>query len=237
MDEFEKLLEESLEFKEIKKGEVIKGRVVKVDERTLYVDVGYKVEALLPREELPEAKIGDEIKAVVVRFNKAGSPLLSYRRYAEERLTSFLKSCYERGKFITGTVLQKVDEGYVVDISGLKTFLPLKEAGKNIKEGRKIVVKIVELTKEEGGLKVVLSQRDYLKAREERKKARILAKLKPGDLVEGRVIKIDPEKGITLLVGNALRAFVPLEELSWGRDRNPYNYAEIDERLRVKVKR
>jgi len=51
------------------------------------------------------------------------------------------------------------------------------------------------------------------------------------------VIKIDPNKGITLLVGNVLRAFLPLEELSWGRDRNPYNYAEIDERLRVKVKR
>ncbi len=237
MGEFEKLLEESLELKELKRGEVIKGKVVKADERNIYVDVGYKVEGIIPREELPDAKVGDEIKAVVLRFSKGGSPILSYRRYLEERLTGFLKACYEKGKFITGTVLEKKDDGYIVDISGLRVFLPLKEALRNLREGKKIVAKIIDLKKEEDGLRVVLSQKDYIKAQEEKKRTRILSKIKVGDVVEGRVIKIDPEKGITLLVGNALRAFLPLEELSWGRDRNPYNYAEIDERLRVKVKR
>ncbi|MDW8032241.1 MAG: S1 RNA-binding domain-containing protein [Aquificaceae bacterium] len=237
MGEFEKLFEEGLELKEIRKGEVIKGRVVKVEDRNLYVDIGYKVEGILPREELPEVKVGEEIKAVVVRFNKGGSPVLSYKRYMEEKLTGFLRACYEKGKYITGTLVEKKEDGYVVDVSGLKTFLPLKEAGKNLREGKKIVAKITEMRKEEGGLKVILSQKDYLKAQEEKKKSRILSRLKVGDLVEGRVVKIDPEKGITLLVGNVLRAFLPLEELSWGRDRNPYNYAEIDERLRVKVKR
>ncbi len=236
MGEFEKLLEESLEMKEIKRGEVIKGRVVKVDERNLYVDVGYKVEGIIPKEELPTSKVGDEIKAVVIRFTKGGSPLLSYRRYLEDKLTGFLRSCYEKGKLITGTVVEKKDDGYVVDVSGLKVFLPAKEALRNLREGKKIVAKIIEFRKEDG-LKVILSQRDYIKAQEEKKKARLLSKIKVGDLVEGKVIKIDPDKGITLLVGNVLRAFLPLEELSWGRDRNPYNYAEIDERLRVKVKR
>lgn len=235
MGEFEKLFEKSL--KEIRRGEVIKGRVVQVDDRNIYVDIGYKVEGILPKEELPEAKVGDEIKAVVLRFSRNGSPILSYRRYLEEKLTGFLKSCYEKGKFVTGTVVGKGEDAYVVDISGLKTLLPFKEASKNLREGKKIVAKIIELKREEGGLKVVLSQKDYIKAQEEKKKARLLARLKVGDIVEGRVIKIDPDKGITLLIGNALRAFLPLEELSWGRDRNPYNYAEIGERLRVKVKR
>ncbi len=237
MGEFEKLLEEGLELKELKRGEVIKGKVVKIDERNLYVDVGYKVEGIISREELPDARVGDEIKAVVVRFTKGGSPLLSYRRYLEDKLTGFLKACYEKGKFITGTVVEKKDDGYVVDVSGLRVFLPMKEAIRNLREGKKIVAKITEFKREEDGLKVILSQKDYIKAQEEKKRARLLSKIKVGDLVEGKVIKIDPEKGITLLVGNALRAFLPLEELSWGRDRNPYNYAEIDERLRVKVKR
>jgi len=235
MGEFEKLFEKSL--KEIRRGEVIKGRVVQIDDRNIYVDIGYKVEGILPKEELPEAKVGDEIKAVVLRFSRGGSPILSYRRYLEERLTGFLKSCYEKGKFVTGTVVGKGEDAYVVDISGLKTLLPFKEASKNLKEGKKIVAKIIELKKEEGGLKVVLSQKDYIRAQEEKKKARLLARLKVGDVVEGRVLKIDPDLGITLLIGYALRAFFPLEELSWGRDRNPYNYAEIGERLRVKVKR
>ena len=237
MGEFEKLLEESLELKEIKRGEVIKGRVVKVDERNLYVDIGYKIEGIIPKEELPDAKVGDELKAVVVRFTKNDYPLLSYKKYVENKLTGFLKACYEKGKFITGTVVERREDGYTVDISGLKAFLPAKEALKNLKEGKKIVAKIVEFKKEDGGLRVILSQKDYIKVQEEKKRARLLSKIKVGDVVEGRVIKIDPNKGITLLVGNVLRAFLPLEELSWGRDRNPYNYAEIDERLRVKVKR
>lgn len=237
MGEFEKLFEESLEMKDIKRGEVIKGRVVKVDDRNLYVDIGFKVEGILPREELPDGKVGDEIKALVVRFSRGGSPLLSHKKYLEEKLSGFLKACYEKGKLITGTVLEKREDGYIVDVSGLKTFLPLKEAGRNIKEGKKIVAKVSELKREDGELRVILSQKDYLKALEEKKKERILSKIKVGEVVEGRVIKIDPDKGITLLIGNALRAFLPLEELSWGRDRNPYNYAELDERLRVKVKR
>ncbi len=235
MGEFEKLFERS--FKEIRRGEVIKGRVVQVDERNIYVDIGYKVEGILPKEELPEAKVGDEIKAVVLRFNKGGSPILSHRRYLEERLTGFLRACYEKGRFVTGTVVSKGEDVYVVDISGLKTLLPFKEASRNLREGKKIVAKIIELKREDGGLKVVLSQREHIKVQEERKKARLLARLKVGDIIEGRVIKIDPDKGITLLVRNVLRAFLPIEELSWGRDRNPYNYAEIGESLRVKVKR
>ncbi|RMH81352.1 MAG: S1 RNA-binding domain-containing protein [Acidobacteria bacterium] len=237
MGEFEKLLEESLELKEIRRGEVIKCKVVKLDDRNVYVDIGYKVEGIIPRDELPDAKVGDEIKATVVRFTKGGSPLLSYRKYMEERFIGFLRNAFEKGRFITGTVVGKSEEGYLVDISGLRALLPYKEAMKNLKEGRKVVVKITKLEREEGKLKVTLSQRDYIRRKEERKKERILSKLKVGDVVEGKVIKIDPDKGITLLIGGVLRAFLPLEELSWSRDRNPYNYAEIDERLRVKVKR
>jgi len=83
----------------------------------------------------------------------------------------------------------------------------------------------------------VVSHRAYLEEERERHKQELLKNLKKGEVVEGRVIKIDPGKGITLLIEGVLRAFLPKEELSWGRDRNPYNYAEIDETLRVKVKK
>ncbi len=235
MGEFEKFFEKS--FKEIKKGEVIKGKVVQVDERNVYVDIGYKVEGIIPREELPEVKVGDEVKAILLRFSRGGYPILSHRRYLEGRLTGFLKSSYEKGRFITGTVVGKREDSYIVDISGLRALLPFKESTKNLREGRRVIAKIIELKKGEEGLKVVLSQKDYLKAQEEKKKQRVLSKIKVGDIIEGRVIKIDPNKGITLLVRNLLRAFLPLEDLSWGRDRNPYNYAEIGEKLKVKVRR
>ncbi|WP_340694567.1 S1 RNA-binding domain-containing protein [Hydrogenobacter thermophilus] len=238
MGEFERLLEKSLEeARDIKRGEVIRCKVIKVDDRNIYVDIGYKVEGIIPREEIPNAKEGDEIKAVVTKISRGGSPILSYRRYMEEKYVHFLRSAYERGRFLTGKVRGKTDEGYIVDINGIPAFMPFSEAGRKIREGSRVVVKVIEFQSTKEGIKLKVSQRAYLVQQEKRKKERLLGKLKVGDVVEGRVIKIDPEKGITLLIQGVLRAFLPKEELSWGRDKNPYNYAEIDEKLRVKVKR
>jgi len=238
MNEFEKLLEESLEeLKEIKKGEVRQCKVVKVDERNIYVDIGYKVEGIVPREELSEAKEGDEFKAVVVRVSRIGQPILSYRRYVQDRFIHFLRSAYEKGRFVRGTVKARTEEGYTVDINGIPALMPTSEAGRRLKEGAKVVVKIIEFQNTKEGLRIKVSQREYIQKQEARKKERLIKRIKVGDVVEGKVIKIDPEKGITLLIGGVLRAFLPKEELSWGRDKNPYNYAEVDEKLRVKVKR
>jgi small subunit ribosomal protein S1 len=94
-----------------------------------------------------------------------------------------------------------------------------------------VVAKIKELSDTKEGLKIVLSERDFIELSQKEKRRRgSLKRLKVGDVIEGRVIKIDPEKGITLLIKNALRAFLPKEELSWGRDRNPYNYTEVGEK-------
>lgn len=238
MGEFEKLLEKSLEeAREVRKGEVIKCKVIKVDSRNVYVDVGYKLEGIIPREELPDAKEGDEVKAVVVRIARGGSPILSHRAYVEKRCVRLLKSAYEKGSFVSGRVVERMRDGYAVDIDGIKAFMPVNEAGRRLREGSKVVVKITELQDTKDGLKVRVSQKAYLLEQERKRKERLLSQLKVGDTVDGRVIKIDPEKGITLLIQGALRAFLPKEELSWGRSKNPYNYAEIGEKLRVKVKR
>ncbi len=236
MGEFERLLEEQL--KTFKRNDIVRGRVVKVTENTVYVDVGFKVEALIPREELPpDIKEGDEITALVVRFAKGGQPILSYKRFVEERLYHFLKSAYEKGRFVSGRLKEMGGEHYTVDIRGVSAIMPKGEGRRGLKVGSRVTVKIMEFRKDNEGLHVVVSEKPFLKERDERRKKKLVERIKVGDVVEGKVIKIDPEKGITLLVGGVLRAFLPKEELSWGRDKNPYNYAEVDERLKVKVKR
>jgi len=238
MEKFENLLEEKLVLKRtLRKGEVVSGKIVKIDDRTAYIDVGYKVEAIMPREELPlQAKEGDEIKGTLVKFS-AGVPVLSFQRYLKERLYGFLKSAQEKGKFVRGKVEEILDDAYVVNISGLKAILPKSEARRGLRKNSRVVAKIRELSDTKEGLKIVLSEKDFIEISKGRKKERILERLKVGDVIEGRVIKIDPEKGVTLLIKDVLRAFLPKEELSWGRDKNPYNYTEVGERLRVKVKR
>ena len=238
LERFENLLETTLGInKTLKRGEVVRGRIVKIDERTAYIDIGYKVEAIMPKEELPEGvKEGDEIKGILVKFSN-GIPILSFKRYLKERLYGFLRSAYEKGKLVEGRVEEDLGNEYIVNISGLKAILPKSEARQGLRKNSRVIAKIKEFSASGDSLKVVLSEKDFIEQRRKRRKERILAKLKVGDVVDGKVIKIDPEKGVTLLVKNILRAFLPKEELSWGRDKNPYNYTEVGERLRVKVKR
>ena len=239
MNEFEKLLSEAIPKEEdFKKGKIVTGRVVKVDDRYVYVDIGYKVEGVIPREELPEVGEGEKIQAVIVRISpRLDYPRLSYRVIAQQKGLEELQKAKEEGKDVVGNVEKKVRGGFIVDIEGVKAFLPSSEAGKKLSVGKPVRVKILEIQVQEGRPKVVVSHRAYVEEERERRKQELLKTLKKGDVVEGRVIKIDPNKGITLLIDGVLRAFLPKEELSWGRDKNPYNYAEVDETIKVKVKK
>ncbi|NPB06878.1 MAG: S1 RNA-binding domain-containing protein [Aquificae bacterium] len=238
MNEFEKLLEESLSLpEEIRKGQVVKGKVVKVSGDTVFVDVGYKTEAVISREELPDVKEGDEVEAVVVRFSpRLPNPVLSRKPLEAQKELQKLVEAHKEGREVVGRIERKTRGGFLVDVNGVKALLPFEETGRRVKEGQTLAFKVkdVKLGRKP---QIVLSHKLYLEEQREKKKQELLNALKPGDVVEGRVIKIDPNKGVTMLVENALRAFLPKEELSWGRDRNPYNYTDVGEKLKAKVKR
>lgn len=239
MDEFEKLLSEALpEEESFRKGKIVTGRVVKVDDRYVYVDIGYKVEGVIPREELPEAKEGEEVQAVIVRISpRLDYPRLSYRVIAQQKGIEKLQKAKEEGKEVVGNIEKRTRGGFIVDIEGVKAFLPSSETGKKLSVGKPVRVKVLEVGLQDNKPKVIVSHKAYLEEERERRKQELLKSIKKGDVVEGRVVKIDPNKGITLVIDGVLRAFLPKEELSWGRDRNPYNYAEVDEVIKVKVKK
>ncbi len=240
MDEFEKLLSQTLPQEEVfRKGNIVSGRIVKIDDRYIYVDIGYKVEGIIPREEVQEeVKEGDEIKAVIVRISpRLENPRLSYRIIAQQKGLEELQKLKEEGRDIVGNVEKKTRGGFIVDINGIKAFMPSSEAGKKISVGKPVRVKVLEVSMQKNRPKVIVSHRAYVQEERERRKQELLKELKKGDIVEGKVIKIDANKGITLLIDGVLRAFLPKEELSWGRDKNPYNYAEVDEIIKVKVKK
>ena len=239
MNEFEKLLSETLPKEEnFRKGKIVTGRVIKIDDRYIYVDIGYKVEGVIPREEAPDISEGEEIKAVIVKISsRLDYPRLSYRIISQQKGIESLQKAKEEGKDVVGNVKKRVKSGFILDIEGVEAFLPSSETGKKISVGKPVRVKVLEVGMHKDRPKVVVSHRAYLDEERERRKQELLSTLKSGDVVEGKVIKIDKEKGITLLIDGVLRAFLRKEELSWGKDRNPYNYAEVDETLKVKVQR
>jgi len=239
MNEFEKLLSQSLPQEEaFRKGKLITGKVIKVNERYVYVDIGYKVEGIIPREEVGDIQEGEEIQAVIVKISpKLENPILSYRVIAQQKELEKIRKIYEEGRDVVGQIEKRTKGGFIVDIEGFKAFLPSSETGKKLSVGKPVRVKVLDVSLQKGKPRVVVSHRAYVEEEREKRKQELLRSVKKGDVVEGRVIKIDPGKGITLLIEGVLRAFLPKEELSWGRDRNPFNYAEIDETLKVKVKK
>jgi len=239
MNEFEKLLEKSLsEEVQLYKGKVVRGKVVKVTDRYIFVDIGFKIEGVIPKEELPDIKEGEEVEAVVVKFSpKIENPLLSYQLIAQQKGLEKVRRAYSEGKALSATVEKKSKSGYIVDIEGVKAFMPFDETGRKVSEGKQLRVKVLNIVVQKNKAKITVSHKAYLDEERERRKAELLKQIKPGDVVEGKVIKIDQNKGITLLIEGVLRAFLPKEELSWGRDKNPFHYAEIGESMKVQIER
>jgi small subunit ribosomal protein S1 len=247
-NEFEKLLEEYLSKEEeshLQKGQVVKGTIVAEDDNNYYVDIGYKIEAILPKEEVAtegkELKVGDEIEAVLVKItNRLQNPRLSLKPLKVRKQIEELKEAVGKFKPFEAKVeriLQKNNRriGYLVNINGIKALLPLQETTKQLGIGDKVRVLVTDFQQRGKQLRITVSQKKL--EEEERKKLieEYKKQIKEGDILEGKVIKIDPKKGITVQIKKGLRGFIPLSELSWGRDRNPYNYAEVGEKIKAKV--
>ncbi|NPB05398.1 MAG: S1 RNA-binding domain-containing protein [Aquificae bacterium] len=247
-NEFEKLLEEYLakeEEHQLQRGQIVKGTVVAEDDANYYVDIGYKIEAVLPKEEVEaegkELKVGDEVEAVLVKItNRLQNPRLSLRPLKIKKLTEEIKAAVGQFKPFEATVERIVEKGgrklgYLISIGGIKALLPLQEATQELKVGDKVKVLILDVKQRGKQLRITASQKRLEEEERKRLIEQYKRQIKEGDVVEGKVIKIDPNKGITLLVKKGLRGFIPLSELSWGRNRNPFDYAEVGERLRAKV--
>jgi len=247
-NEFEKLLEEYLgkeEETQLQRGQIVKGTIVAEDNNNYYVDIGYKIEAILPKEEVQqegkELKVGDEIEAVLVRItNKLQNPRLSLKPLKIKKLTEEIKGAAGKFKPFEAAVEKVIEKdgkkvGYLISIKGIKALVPAQETVKEHKVGDKIKVLILDVKQRGKQLRITASEKKL----EEEERKRLIEKykkqIKEGDIVEGKVIKIDPNKGITLSVKRALRGFIPIRELSWGRNRNPFDYAEVGERLKAKV--
>jgi small subunit ribosomal protein S1 len=247
-NEFEKLLEEYLGKEEeiqFQRGQIVKGTVVAEDDNNYYVDIGYKIEAILPKEEVEqegkELKVGDEIEAVLVKItNRLQNPRLSLKPLKLKKLTEEIKAAAGKFKPFEATVERVIEKegkkvGYLISIGGIKALIPAQEAIKEHGVGDKVKVLILDVRQRGKQLRITASEKKLEELERKRLIEKYKKQIKEGDIVEGKVIKIDPNKGITIAVRKALRGFIPIKELSWGRNRNPYDYAEVGERLKAKV--
>src|SRR6266540_2291275 len=230
----------------INEGEVVSGKVVRVDKDEVLIDIGYKSEGVIPVSELSirrsvnpadEVNIGDEIDALVMTKEDAeGRLILSKKRARFEMAWKRIEGAAESGEPVNGRVIEVVKGGLILDL-GVRGFLPASLVDirrvQDLDEfmGQTLRCKVIELNRSRNN--VVLSRRAVLE--EERKEMRqaILDRLSPGDVVTGTISNIVDFGAFVDLEG--IDGLIHISELSWSHVNHPSELLEISQEVQVKV--
>src|SRR5437588_2876924 len=233
-------------FPTINEGEVVHGKVVRVDKDEVLVDIGYKSEGVIPVSELSirrsinpadEVNVGDEIDALVLTKEDAeGRLILSKKRARFEIAWKAIEGAAESGDPVEGKVIEVVKGGLILDL-GVRGFLPASLVDirrvQDLDEYRDqtLLCKVIELNRSRNN--VVLSRRAVLE--EERKEARqaILDRLQPGQDVEGVISNIVDFGAFVDLDG--MDGLIHISELSWSHVNHPSEVLEIGQKVNVRV--
>src|SRR3954453_9882536 len=227
-------------------GDVVNGKVVRIDRDEVLVDIGYKSEGAIPSHELSirksgdphdEVELGEDVDALVLtKEDQDGRLILSKNRARFEKAWRTIERAAESGEPVEGTVLEGVKGGLILTL-GLRGFLPASLVDirrvQNLDEflGTKIECKVIELNRSRNN--VVLSRRAVLE--EERKEVRqqILDRLQPGQVVEGAISNIVDFGAFVDLDG--IDGLIHISELSWSHVNHPSEILSIGDVVPVKV--
>ena len=227
-------------------GDVVSGKVVRIDQDEVLVDIGYKSEGVIPMNELSirksvdphdEVEMGEEVDALVLtKEDQDGRLVLSKKRARFEKAWRKIEAAAESGEPVEGTVIEVVKGGLIIDL-GVRGFLPASLVDirrvQNLDEflGTKIECKVIELNRSRNN--VVLSRRAVLE--EERKEVRqqILDRLQPGMVVEGAISNIVDFGAFVDLDG--IDGLIHISELSWSHVNHPSEILSIGDVVPVKV--
>jgi len=245
------LMNDSLDgFKKIRKGEIIRGKVVKVDDEGYLVDINYKMEGFLPAIEDSlfsssqdkvnhSLEVDDEIDVYILQVDeKHGQIHLSRERARYIMLWDHLYNSYKNNKPIEGEVVEKNSNGLIVDL-GIKAFVPLSHVEQQfIKEkdlekfvGKKLFFHILKLDKIRNN--VVLSHRLALEREREALRRKTLANLKKGQILEGKIVNIT-DFGAFVDIGG-IEGLLHLSEITWKDMKDPLKLVQMGDEIKVKV--
>jgi len=230
----------------VEEGTMVVGRVVRIDNDEVLIDIGFKSEGVIPTRELSirnDAHPGDvvgideEIEALVLqKEDKEGRLILSKKRAQYERAWGNVEEVKAAGGVVSGTVIEVVKGGLIVDI-GLRGFLPASLVDlRRVRDlqpyvGSKVEAKIIELDKNRNN--VVLSRRAWLEETQKEQREEFLDNLKPGEVRKGTVSSVVPFGAFIDLGG--MDGLVHVSELSWRHVDHPSSVVSVGDEVDVQV--
>ena len=228
-------------FSDISEREIISGRVIGINEKEVLIDIGFKSEGIINRDEfssdeLPD--VGGKIDVYLERMeDESGKTVLSKEKADFLRRWIELRKIHDTGEIITGKIVKRIKGGMVVDLKGVQAFLPGSQIDvRPVKDFDKYldiemdlkVVKFNEMRKN-----VVVSHKAILEESLAEKRDEIFSTLEVGAIMEGRVKNIT-DFGVFIDLGG-IDGLLHITDLSWGRVNHPSEMISMDDTLSVKV--
>lgn len=243
---FEQMLDAS--FKTIHNGEVVEGSVIDVKPEEAVLNIGYKSDGILTRQEYSNDNsldlttrlhVGDKLDVKVLKVDdREGTVALSYKRLALDRGNKVIEEAYENKTVLKAEVSQVLSGGICVVVEGIRVFIPAslvsdtyeKDLSKYL--GQEIEFVITEYNPRRR--RYIGDRKQLLVAKREEAAEKLFKTLQVGDVVEGTVKNIT-DFGAFVDLGGA-DGLLHISEMSWGRVESPKKVFKVGQKLRVLVK-
>ena len=243
---FEQMLEES--FKTIRNGEVVDGTVIDVKPDEIILNIGYKADGIITRNEYTNeanvdlttvVSVGDQMSAKVLKVNDGeGQVLLTYKRLAAEKGNERLKEAFENHEVLKAPVTQILGGGLSVVVDEARVFIPASPVSDTYEkdlskyQGQEIEYVISEFNPRRN--RVIGDRRQLLVAERAEKQKELFAKISVGDRMEGTVKNVT-DFGAFIDLGG-VDGLLHISEMSWGRVENPKKVFQVGDKVEVMIK-
>ena len=242
---FQQMLDES--FVTLHTGDIVKGTVISISNEEVSVNLGYKSDGIIARDEyssdknaLPskELKPGDEIEVYVVRVNDGdGNVQLSRKRLESMKGWEDLQKAFEDQTTVDGKITDVVKGGLIAMVNGVRVFIPSSQVSNrfvedlSIYKGQTLTFNIIEMDRSKH--RIIGGRRALIEKENAAKREALFASLEPGKKVTGTVSRLTDFGAFVNLGG--IDGLIHISEMSWGRISNPRDVLKEGETVEVMV--
>jgi len=224
----------------VSKDEIVSGRVVGMGDKDVIIDIGFKSDGVVSRNEFTsDVEVGSEVEVFLERIEDYhGQLVLSKTKADQVRRWQTVVSAYETGSVLEGTIMRRIKGGMIVELlQGLEAFLPGSQIDvRPVRDfdaylDRRMEFKIVKIN--EANENVVVSHKALIEKELAAQRRKILDTMEPGQILEGSVKNIT-DFGVFVDLGG-VDGLLHITDLSWGRVAHPSEIVGLDEELKVVV--
>ena len=252
---------DSIEFKVLKRGEIVEGTVMRVDSDGLFVNIGHKEEGFVPpnemrtltAEEAGQLVEGDTLITFVLRSESADGPILSVDRARGEEGWREIQKHMEADEPVDGQIIGFNRGGCILEVENVQGFVPMsqlmtisrdrfqvdetagEESGSESSNsdliGNTLTVKVLEVNRSRN--RAIFSERAAMQEQRDEQKAELIEKLEEGEIRKGRVTGLS-NFGAFVDLGGA-DGLIHISEMSWSMVRSPEDIVSIGQEIDVYI--